>query len=138
MLEPLETALGAAYGGLYPQVPVILGSFPVPNRTPLQVIRTSSRSDESCGQNQPEQNRGKTTTNNEKRLRKGAVLQPPGPERAFKGLEIAKRYCRGDSIGDTVVQYQLIGPQRAWAPTTSPFEAKPYCLRLITFRHSLR
>ena len=33
-----------------------------------------------------DQNRKKTTTNNEERLRKGAVLQLPGPGRAFQGV----------------------------------------------------
>ena len=37
----------------------------------------------------------------EKGLHKGAVLQPPGLGRAFKGLGVAKRYCRRDSIGDS-------------------------------------
>ena len=37
-------------------------------------------------------------------LHKGAILQPPGPGRAFKGLGVAKRYCRRDSIGDSFVQ----------------------------------
>ena len=31
-------------------------------------------------------------------------MQLPGPGRAFKGLGIAKRYCRRDSIGDNFVQ----------------------------------
>ena len=34
------------------------------------------------------------------RLHKGAVLQPLGPGRVFKGLGVAKRYCSIDSIGD--------------------------------------
>ena len=38
-------------------------------------------------------------------LHKGAVLQLSGPGRAFKGLGVAKRYCRMDSIGDTLTQY---------------------------------
>ena len=50
------------------------------------------------------QNRKKTTTNNEERLRKGAILQPARPGRAFKGLGSATRYCRKDSIGDSFVQ----------------------------------
>ena len=33
-------------------------------------------------------------------LHKGAVLQPFDHGRVFKGLGIAKRYCRMDSIGD--------------------------------------
>ena len=37
-------------------------------------------------------------------LRKGAILQPARPGRAFKGLGSAKRYCRKDSIGDSFVQ----------------------------------
>ena len=40
-------------------------------------------------------------------LRKGAVLQYPGVQRAFKGLGVAKRYCRRDLIGDTFVQCYL-------------------------------
>ena len=35
-----------------------------------------------------------------KMLHKGAVLQPPGPGRAFKGLGVAKRYCRRKVNGD--------------------------------------
>ena len=50
------------------------------------------------------QNRKKTTTNNEERLRKGAILQPARPGRAFKGLGVAKRCCRRDSISDNFVQ----------------------------------
>ena len=37
-------------------------------------------------------------------LRKGAILQPARPGRAFKGLGGAKRYCRKDSIGDNFAQ----------------------------------
>ena len=37
-------------------------------------------------------------------LRKGAVLQHPGHGRAFKGLGVAKRYCRRNSISDTFMQ----------------------------------
>ena len=44
-------------------------------------------------------------------LRKGAVLQHPGHGRAFKGLGVAKRYCRRDSICDTFVKW---GFQRTW------------------------
>ena len=39
-----------------------------------------------------------------KGLHKGAVLQHSGPERAFKGLGIAKRCCSIDLIGDIFVQ----------------------------------
>ena len=55
-------------------------------------------------QNQTEQNR--TTEGNyyQEDLHKGAVLQHPGPGRTFKGLGVAKRYCRRDSIGDSFVQ----------------------------------
>ena len=35
---------------------------------------------------------------------KGAVLQPSGLRWAFKGLGIAKRYCRRNSNGDSFVQ----------------------------------
>ena len=37
-------------------------------------------------------------------LHKGAVLQPSWPGQAVKGLGIAKRYCRIDSIGDRFMQ----------------------------------
>ena len=37
-------------------------------------------------------------------LHKGAVLQPSGSGRAFKGLGVAKRYCRRNSLGDTFMQ----------------------------------
>ena len=37
-------------------------------------------------------------------LRKGTVLQRPGPERVCNGLRRAKRYCRIKVIGDTVLQ----------------------------------
>ena len=37
-------------------------------------------------------------------LRKGAILQPARPGRAFKGLGGAKRYCRKDAIGDNFTQ----------------------------------
>ena len=57
----------------------------------------------------PEQNRGKTTTNNKKRVRKGAVLQRSKPGWAFKGLGVAKRYCRRNSIGDTFMQSGDLG-----------------------------
>ena len=40
-------------------------------------------------------------------LRKGAILQPARPGRAFKGLGGAKRYCRKDSIGDRFVHRHL-------------------------------
>ena len=35
-------------------------------------------------------------------LRKGTVLQPSGPRRVFKGLGVAKRYCR------------IVAPQGSW------------------------
>ena len=53
----------------------------------------------------PDQNRKKTTTNNEEQLRKGAVVQPSGFGRSFKGLGVAKRYCSMGLIGDTFAQY---------------------------------
>ena len=34
------------------------------------------------------------------KLHKGAILQPSGPGRAFKGLGVAKWYCSMDSIGN--------------------------------------
>ena len=37
-------------------------------------------------------------------LHKGAVTQPSGPGRAFKGLGVAKRYCRKVSMADSFVQ----------------------------------
>ena len=37
-------------------------------------------------------------------LHKGGISQSPGPGRAFKGLGVAKRYCRMDSIGDRFFQ----------------------------------
>ena len=37
-------------------------------------------------------------------MHKGAVSQRPSLGRAFKGLGVAKRYCRRDSIGDNFVQ----------------------------------
>ena len=42
-------------------------------------------------------------------LRKGAILQPARPGRAFKGLGDAKRYCRKDLIGDNFAQDPKIG-----------------------------
>ena len=38
------------------------------------------------------------------RLHKGAVLQPSGTGRAFKGLGVAKRYCRINVISDSFPQ----------------------------------
>ena len=43
-------------------------------------------------------------------LHKGAGLQPSGTGRAFKGLGVAKWYCRRDSIGDTFVQRGPLTP----------------------------
>ena len=37
-------------------------------------------------------------------LHKGAVAQRPDSELVFKGLGVAKRYCRRDSIGDSFLQ----------------------------------
>ena len=34
-------------------------------------------------------------------------VQHSGPGRAFKGLGVAKKYCRMDSIGDSFVQHYL-------------------------------
>ena len=42
-------------------------------------------------------------------VRKGAVTQPSGPGRDFKGLGVAKRYCRKDPIGDIFTQYWIPG-----------------------------
>ena len=61
-------------------------------------------------------------------LHKGAVLQHPGPGRAFKGLGGAKRYCRRDSIGDRFAQgamtkYWVFPQGGAWRnlkPTGKP------------------
>ena len=47
--------------------------------------------------------KGGTATGGESaraRLHKRAVSQHPGPGRAFKGLEVAKRYCRRKANGD--------------------------------------
>ena len=38
------------------------------------------------------------------RLHKGTVLQPSGPRRVFKGLGVAKRYCKINVISDTFMQ----------------------------------
>ena len=47
-------------------------------------------------------------------LRKGAILQRSGAQRVFKGLGVAKRYCRRDSIGNSFV--------RGWPePPGSPY-----------------
>ena len=59
-------------------------------------------------------------------LHKRGVLQHPGPGRAFKGLEVAERYCRRDSIGDRFSQgwSHLLGlVSQADAPS---LEATPY------------
>ena len=40
----------------------------------------------------------------ERGLHKGAILQTSGSGRTFKGLGVAKRYCRLDSIGDTFMR----------------------------------
>ena len=40
-------------------------------------------------------------------LRKGAVLQRSGPERDFKSLGVAKRYCRINVISDSFLQRRL-------------------------------
>ena len=52
-------------------------------------------------------------------LRKGAILQPARPGRAFKGLGGAKQYCSINSIGD-----RFIGPnlwlQKPYAGAISP------------------
>ena len=37
-------------------------------------------------------------------LHKGTVVQRSSERRVFKGFGVAKRYCRIDLIGDTVVQ----------------------------------
>ena len=68
--------------------------------TTIRDTLTSSRSDESVNnstgiQPVPEQ---------DNYLHKGAVLQPSWPGQAVKGLGIAKRYCRIDSIGDRFMQ----------------------------------
>ena len=113
---------------LFPQGCVNLGSFPRPftthtfrpftthspqNLRPftthLHVVRTSrrftgSKSDWPCGQNPPDQNRIPEGNPQQCGLHKGAVLQPSGPEQAFKGLDVAKWYCRRDSIGNSFVQ----------------------------------
>ena len=52
----------------------------------------------------PDQNRIPEGNPQQCGLRKEAVLQPSGPEQAFKGLDVAKRYCRRDSIGDSFLQ----------------------------------
>ena len=41
-------------------------------------------------------------------LHKGAVLQHPGLERAFKGLGVAKRYCRRNVNGDRVSRQRTL------------------------------
>ena len=38
------------------------------------------------------------------KLHKRAVSQRPDTELVFKGLGVAKRYCRRDSIGDSFLQ----------------------------------
>ena len=43
-------------------------------------------------------------------LHKGAVVQHSDPGRAFKGLGVAKRYCRRDSISDSFVQRWSVLP----------------------------
>ena len=37
-------------------------------------------------------------------IAKGAILQPSGPGWTFKGLGVAKRYCRDNLVGDIFVQ----------------------------------
>ena len=37
-------------------------------------------------------------------LQKGAITQQPSDQRTFKGLGVAKRYCRISLIGDTFMQ----------------------------------
>ena len=62
-------------------------------------------------------------------MHKGAILQPARPGRAFKGLGVAKRYCRRDSIGDNFVQgamtkYWTFARSGAWRnpePTGGPY-----------------
>ena len=54
---------------------------------------------------------------------------PPDPGRRFKGLGVAKRYCRRDSIGDNFVQgamtkYWTFARSGAWRnpkPTGGPY-----------------
>ena len=51
--------------------------------------------------------KGGTATGGEStrtRLHKGVFLRPLGHGRAFKGLSVAKQYCRRDSMGDRFVQ----------------------------------
>ena len=52
-------------------------------------------------------NRTKTDPEQDNHLHKGAILQPFDHGRVFKGLGIAKWYCRRDLIGDSFVQYYL-------------------------------
>ena len=47
---------------------------------------------------------------NQSSLHKEAVVQRCNPGPVFKGLDVAQRYCRRDSIGDTVVQYWIGRP----------------------------
>ena len=56
-------------------------------------------------------------------------MQPPNPGQAFKGLGVAKRYCRRNSIGDNFVQgamtkYWVFTQGGAWRnlkPTGNPY-----------------
>ena len=49
-------------------------------------------------------------------LQKGTVSQLPDPGRVYKGLGVAKRYCRITVIGDTFLQCRLGTP--ACPPTS--------------------
>ena len=55
-------------------------------------------------------------------LHKGAIVQPSDPGRAFKGLGVAKRYCRRDLISDSFVQYR---PAAVAPPQTTSIFGTP-------------
>ena len=66
---------------------------------------------------------------NGKTCTKERFRNPPDPGRRFKGLGVAKRYCRMDSIGDNFVQgamtkYWAFARSGAWRnpePTGGPY-----------------
>ena len=59
-------------------------------------------------------------------LRKGAILQLPGPGRVIKGLGVAKRYCASESSGEGFVQrLPRLGPGAPLEAGQSRREARP-------------
>ena len=50
---------------------------------------------------------------------RSAILQPFSPGRAFKGLGVAKRYCRRDSIGDRFMHLRSTRSRATSAPSVT-------------------